>query len=259
MWLSVVTVVKDDVDGFRSSVDSLLEQDVGGIELVVIDGSHDQTEIPEVLLTKDVRYPIRYRWLAPTGIYPAMNAALDECQGEYVYFLNSGDTLYNREVLKSVKGALQTRPVWAYGRVQIVGTKGRAALTPIWDYAREQRQLFARGLFPSHQGTFVRREVLGELGGFDVKFTVAADYAVSLELSRLAEPLVLPYVIASFHEGGASTALWKASFREFHRARVEILSPSGWPAFRERWNYFQNFAKVYLYREIRPHLPFVRQ
>ncbi len=250
MWLSVVTIVKDDVDGFRSSLNSVLGQDVDGVEMVVIDGSHDSTQIPEVLSSTNLNLSVEYQWLPPTGIYAAMNAALDLCQGEYVYFLNAGDTLHNRETLHLVRKALKVQPVWAYGRVKVIDIRRQAVVTPVWDYAREQRRLFARGLFPAHQGTFVRREALSELGGFDVTYSIAADYAMSLELSRTAEPLVMPHVIADFHEGGTSTTQWKASFREFHRARIEILRPEGRSLAREKWDTWVHFSSVLFYRDL---------
>ena len=72
------------------------------------------------------------------------------------------------------------------------------------------------------------------LGGFDSSFSIAADYAMALRLAIEADPVLLPFVIATFREGGASTAHRSVAMAEFHRARVEILQPSGADAVRER-------------------------
>ncbi len=90
-WLSVVTVVKDDLDGFQRSIDSLSDQFLRGVELVVVDSSTDCLVIPgymEEFLIQN----FQYEWATPRGIYPAMNKGLELARGEYIYFLNAGDT-----------------------------------------------------------------------------------------------------------------------------------------------------------------------
>ncbi len=90
-WLSIVTVVKDDVDGFRRTADSLRAQDVDGVEWVVIDSSADLGEIRAAI--DAAALTAEYHWTTPAGVYPAMNAGLAEATGDYVLFLNAGDTL----------------------------------------------------------------------------------------------------------------------------------------------------------------------
>lgn len=252
-WLSVVTVVKDDVDGFSRSLASLREQDVDGVEWVVIDGSSDSRAIPGVL-AKDGAPSAVYRHEVPRGIYPAMNVALEISSGAFSYFLNAGDTLASATVLAQVREHFCGTDVWGFGPVEIEEATGSVVVTPPWDFQAEKRAGFSRGLFPPHQGTFVRTSVLREIGGFDPAYRIAADYACALRLSLLADPVELPFVIARFREGGTSTLRWQASFREFHRARMQILRPSGAAALRERWESMRHFGLVYAHREVRPRL-----
>lgn len=252
-WLSVVTVVKDDLDGFTRSLASLREQDVDGVEWVVIDGSSDAGAIPGALSQEGAPSAV-YRHEAPRGIYPAMNAALELASGDVAYFLNAGDTLADPTVLARVREHLGGSAVWGFGPVEIEEASGSVVVTPRWDYRAEKRAGFSRGLFPPHQGTFVRASVLRRIGGFDASYRIAADYACALRLSLLADPVELPFVIARFREGGTSTLRWQESFREFHRARREILRPSGAAALRESWESIRHFGLVYAHRELRPRL-----
>jgi glycosyltransferase involved in cell wall biosynthesis len=251
-WLSVVTVVKDDVDGFARSMASLREQDLSEVEWVVIDGSSDAQAIP-ALLAQDGAPSAVYRYEAPSGIYPAMNTALDVASGDVVYFLNAGDALATSSVLARVREHLGDA-VWGFGPVEIEEASGSVIVTPPWDYEAEKRTGFSRGLFPPHQGTFARTSVLLGIGRFDTSYRIAADYAAALRLSQLADPVELPFVIARFREGGTSTVRWQESFREFHRARREILRPSGASALRERWETLRHYALVYAHREVRPRI-----
>lgn len=251
-WLSVVTVVKDDLDGFLRSMASLRAQELDGVEWVVIDGSSDVHAVP-ALLTQDGAPSAVYRHEAPRGIYPAMNAALELASGDFAYFLNAGDTLASSSVLTRVREQLGNA-VWGFGPVEIEEASGTAVVTPPWDYESEKRAGFSRGLFPPHQGTFTRTSVLRQLGGFDTSYRIAADYAAALRMSLIADPIQLSLVIARFREGGTSTVQWQESFREFHRARLEILRPSGMAALRERWETVRHYALVYAHRKVRPRL-----
>jgi len=250
-WLTVITVVKDDIAGFLRSRDSLLQQNTEGIQWIVIDSSVNRDAIRKALAGD--RIDVVVEWTRAQGIYPAMNTGLGLATGDYVYFLNAGDEFSGADVLSSVREALGGHE-WAFGPVAIVGTDGTRVVTPPWDYQTEKRVAFSRGLFPAHQGTIASTELVRSCGGFDERFTIAADYALFLRMSLKCDPIELTTVIATFHEGGASTSQWQESFKQFHRARKEVLAPSGALAVRERWETAKHFGLVYAHREIRPRL-----
>lgn len=244
-WLSVITVVKDDVEGFTRTLASLSSQDLEGVEFVVIDGSTDRSAVPQALGSMSVSY----RWLAPSGIYPAMNAGLEAASGDFVFFANAGDTFAADGVLAQVRPLL-ARQSWGFGAVEIIEVGGRRVISPAWDYTSERAVLFSRGHFPAHQGTFARRELLLSLGGFDTSYAIAADYAMALRLSTVADPVQLDFVVAQFREGGTSTRRWQESFREFHRARREVFAPRGAAGARELWHTGAHFSAVWLGRNV---------
>ncbi len=250
-WLSVVTVVKDDLEGFQRSIDSLSKQSLAGVELVVVDSSANALEIP-AFLSDCLITDYQSEWVEPRGIYSAMNRGLELAHGDYIYFLNAGDSFFDQLVLGDL-GALvaESSPAWIIGRVQIFEQSGKSVTSALWDYETEKKALFARGLFPPHQGTVVKTEVLRSVGGFDERFTIAADYAAALSLSQVHDPLMTERVIATFFEGGVSTTRWQDSFREFHYARREVLAPRGFAALEERFRYWQHFLSVWLVRKVR--------
>ena len=246
-WLTVVTVVKDDAAGFARSLASLSGQDLDGVEYVVIDSSADRDDAADALAHAGVAAALT--WTEPAGIYAAMNAGLAQASGDFIYFLNAGDVLHDG-VLATLRDAVQAHdPQWVLGDVEIVATDGTRTITPMWDYAAEQTQAFSRGLFPPHQGTAVRTDLLRSVGGFDTSYRIVADYAAFLRFSHIA-PLRIDLVIASFSEGGTSTVRWQESVREFHRARVAILRPSGALAMREKLNTAKQFAALGTYRTL---------
>ena len=230
-WLTIITVVRDASDDFATTLASIQAQDLDHVEFVVIDSSTDRAEIPTLLTDCEANYT----WTDPAGIYAAMNTGLQQATGDYVYFLNAGDTLATAGTLAMVGTVLRTqRPEWMYAEVQMSDAHGNVIATPNWDYDSEQRTCFSRGNFPCHQGTFVMRTLLLDLGGFDTNYRIVADYAAFLKLSQRSRPMHIDDVVAVFQPGGVSTIRWREAIDEFHRARREILAPSGTAALREQ-------------------------
>lgn len=252
-WLTIVTVVKDDHRGFVATVESLREQDLSGVEFIVIDGSAHATECAALVEESELSevVDLTVEWSEPAGIYPAMNRGLELARGEYIFYLNAGDLLFDGNVVGEIGEIVRLKkPEWIVGLVQIDEQSGSQVRSTYWDYAKEKSALFSRGLFPPHQGTIVKTSALRLVGGFDEQYAIAADYRAALALSKIADPVMIDRVIARFREGGTSTQRWQESFREFHRARVEVFQPRGVDAFIEKIRTFSHFARVWLVRNV---------
>ena len=247
-WLSVVTVVRNDPQGFESTIQSLARQDLTGVQFVVIDGSDDRDEIPQIL-SGFPELSSNYFRQKPEGIYSAMNAGLEVAVGEYVLFANAGDTFYSDYVLANIRQSLcGDSPAWMVGRVCIIDTDGNSVVTQPLNFEAERARLFARGFFPPHQATIVRSETLRSLGGFSQRYSIAADYHAALRLAELSPPLITDVVIISFSEGGVSTQRWRESFKEFHKARLEVYTPRGTKRVMELVDTYWHFSRVWVYR-----------
>lgn len=243
-WLTVITVVKDDLQGFQLTVDSLVEQQLEGVEFLVIDSSKERSLVSD--LVQSIKVPEhRVLWVKPEGIYAAMNDGIRNANGEYIYFANAGDSFASPTTLFDIRRVISTiDPDWVVGRIQIVEQSGKVVVSPLWDYEAEKSHFFARGLFAPHQGTFIRTSTARALGGFDKSYEISADYALFLKLTRLSSPLMVDQVIGKFVEGGASTVNQRQSFREFHRARRDTLQLSLTDSLRERFESISHMTKV---------------
>jgi glycosyltransferase involved in cell wall biosynthesis len=223
--VSVITVVRNDPTGFQQTLKSLETQISSSFKWVVIDSSDNRSEIAALLDTS--RLSATYRWVDPEGIYPAMNIGARNSTGDYLYFLNSGDTLSDSQILHRVEMALsESSPVWAYGNVHFWNQHGQRLREPHWEYQVEFRHRFARGRFPPHQGVFVRKDAFTKSGQFNSNYLVAADYNMICQLSKIEAPLELGFVIANFTQGGASTVSWRSAQREFRRIRRAEFPPN---------------------------------
>jgi glycosyltransferase involved in cell wall biosynthesis len=231
-WLTVITIVKDDLEGLRRSVNSLRGQDLAGVEFIVIDGSSDVERVQVENFIAEFPATL-YSWTPPQGVYAAMNDGLNLASGTFVYFLNAGDSLEPGALATFGCLVRESSPDWAFGQVAFVDPSGNEIIPAPFDYEAEKRHFFARGRFPAHQGTLVSRQALQRFGGFDPTYRIAGDYAVMLRFASESTPAVTNQVVARFFLGGLSTTHWRLSLREFHKARRSTLELTLWERFRE--------------------------
>jgi len=213
---SIVTVTLNCAGAAVRTAQSVLAQDFKDYEYIVKDGgSTDGTvaRLRELALDK-------ITVCRDGGIYDAMNQALALCAGEYVYFLNAGDTFYGSHVLSDLADRLDPGAAIVFGNL-ILAPLGRQSRPP----TRLSRYwLFRKNL--NHQAWLARLDVYKALGGFTLDYHYVADQDF-LWRAILLKKLRAQYVdisLATFVYGGAST-------RPSVRTQVS----------RERWRLLHQF------------------
>ncbi len=89
--LSIVTVVKDDTEGLKRTIESLKEIK-NDIQLIIVDGS--RPELRPLVMSQANNICAKYLNDKGSGIYEAMNLGMSKATGKYLLFLNSGDRLH---------------------------------------------------------------------------------------------------------------------------------------------------------------------
>ncbi|MDA9300064.1 hypothetical protein N9Q00_00395 [Amylibacter sp.] len=100
MILSIITVVKDDLDGLLKTCSSIDEFVLGGgFEHIIWWNSSQSLENNKIPQKK-----YRQTYLGnDTGIFDAMNKSLQKCKGQFVLFLNARDTFESVLYLDDLK------------------------------------------------------------------------------------------------------------------------------------------------------------
>ena len=101
-FFSIITVSLNAGESLLKTIDSILIQDFQDFEIIIKDGfsndgSYENISEDEKILKLQIK---------DTGIYDAMNQALEYTSGEYILFLNAGDYFYDSKVLNSFYDAI---------------------------------------------------------------------------------------------------------------------------------------------------------
>ena len=98
--ISVITVAYNASRYIETTILSVINQTYSNIEYIIIDGgSTDGT----VDIIKKYSNKISY-WISEPdkGIYDAMNKGINKATGEWINFMNAGDTFHNPDTLSAV-------------------------------------------------------------------------------------------------------------------------------------------------------------
>ncbi|MFL5764361.1 MAG: glycosyltransferase family 2 protein [Bacteroidia bacterium] len=213
--ISIITVVYNAHALIERTVRSVLSQDWNNIEYIIIDGgSSDGTlEIAE-------KYSSQIALIhsgKDNGIYDAMNKGLKDATGDYVLFLNAGDTFYSKDVIRRVF-ANGEADVY-YGNTAIVDSQeniiGDRRLTP--PEVLNWRSL-RFGMCVSHQSFIARRKIC-EPYDLDYKVSSDIDWVIRV-LKKSGRILNIQGYISCFLEGGVSNRRRKKALGE----RFRIMS-----------------------------------
>lgn len=199
---SIITVTKDNTPGLLATRRSIDAQSCRNFEWIVIDGdSTDGTK--EILPANAISEP-------DNGLYDAMNKGLERARGDYLLFLNAGDTLADMDILATLTRAAKGQPDFMYGDALETGGSYKKA---------RPHDKGAWGMFTHHQAMLYRRERIGGLR-YDTDYEIAADYDFTARFLKNALSIhYIPAALCIFETGGVSQRNMTRGRKEQFRAR----------------------------------------
>src|SRR5258706_1204581 len=117
MKISIITINLNNKDGLANTIQSVIGQSCDDYEYIVIDGASVDGSVEVINKYRD---RIDY-WVSEkdSGIYQAMNKGIKASSGDYLWFLNSGDSLVNEDVVGDCAERIAHRPGYDYYYGQI--------------------------------------------------------------------------------------------------------------------------------------------
>lgn len=168
--ISIITVCLNNKAGLKKTIESVIGQTYTNKEYIIIDG---QSTDGSVDLIKSYDTQIDY-WISEKdqGIYDAMNKGIDKATGEYLLFLNSGDSLHNANILFDIFSVQQTKDI-IYGNIELIFKDGEGT---IFSPTKKINALSFAMCPIKHQSSFIKKSVFQKYGKYDTSYKIAGDF-----------------------------------------------------------------------------------
>ncbi|MFD2967645.1 glycosyltransferase family 2 protein [Sphingobacterium bambusae] len=183
-------------------VNSILMQSFSDFEIIIQDGNSSDRTVDVIKQLKDTRIKIFSE--ADSGVYDAMNKALDRSGGEWIYFLGSDDLLFDGDVLKEMNNQLVgNQAKLVYGDVLMLDRNVEADKGYVYMGAVSKAMLIEKNI--CHQSIFYHKSIFESGYRYNTKYRIFADYDANLYLSSRYETKYVPLTVAKFYLGGLSS------------------------------------------------------
>ena len=214
--LSIITITYQAEQYLERTIQSVLAQGHRAeIEYLVIDGASKDGTISIIEAYKsDIDYIVSE---PDRGIYDAMNKGLQRSTGDYVIFMNAGDTFADENTVAQIISSMTSNPDVIVGDALFVDMTGnplglRSEVTPHKIPAQLSWQSFQYGMVICHQSFIVKRSIAPL---FDLRFRLSSDIDWEIQCLKLSgKTTQLDIPICCYLTGGASVQNLKRSWQE---------------------------------------------
>lgn len=221
MKFSIITVCRNAGSTIEAAIRSVLEQDYGNIEYIVVDGKSTDSTLSVI---ENYRSRIsKFISEEDQGIYDAINKGIRMANGEVIGILHADDFYPHEKIISRVSEEFRVKKVdSAYGDLQYVHKDNSAKIFRHWRSQPFDPKLFLRGWMPPHPTFFVKRSCYGKWGLYNTGFSISADYELMLRFlyKHRISASYIPEVLVKMRTGGISNVTLKSRLKANREDRL---------------------------------------
>ena len=201
--ISLITVCYNAESTIKQCIQSVISQNFGNLEYIIIDGGSTDNTVRYINEYKD---SIHLFLSEPDkGIYDAMNKGIKMASGDIVGMLNADDYFAAEDVLSTVADAFTKQDAGViYGDLDYVNAQGNVFRK--WRSGHYSAGKFNRGWMPPHPTFYCKRDLFYQFGFYSLEYGTAADYELMLRFMHLnrIKAFYIKKVLINMKIGGIS-------------------------------------------------------
>lgn len=231
--ISVITAVWNDAEHIEKTIQSVLSQTFPNVEYIIIDGGSKDGTVEVIRKYAD---KLSY-WISEPdkGVYDAMNKGIIISTGDYVIFMNSGDTFHSDDAIEMMCLDKVEKNTIVYGNVSV----------KYWDgvYVEKPHEFFMtsmkfKGVGICHQTVFFPGEDLRKMK-YDLSYRIASDYDLMFRMWKGGTKFCYRDVVVADYEWGNGISSNPYKLLDVYRENARVCS--------QQWNplYWAKLALEY--------------
>lgn len=232
MKISIIVVSLNAGEALQKTITSILNQTTDDFEVIIKDGGSTDGSLENLPQDDKIRLYIE----KDTGVYDAMNQAAEYAVGDYLLFLNCGDTFFADCVLQDVInyiGKYSKKEIF-YGDCYTVNRNA------IVHYPDEFDSYVCFSKTLCHQATVFPR-CLFQSRKYQLKYKICADMEYYINAFCAGYKFIhIPFVVANYEGGGVSETY--ANRKRAIKEKKEILKE-----YFKGKEYLKNIGRFWLH------------
>ena len=213
---TIITVTFNAESTISPTLKSIENQTFTDFQYLVVDGlSQDATldvvkkagiKNADIICEKD------------SGLYDAMNKGLHYAKGQYLIFLNAGDSFHAPDTLQKIASTIKQNgyPDITYGQTIIVNSEREKIANRHLTAPRNLTfDSFKNGMLVCHQAFIAKRSITED---YNLKYRYSADYEWCIRcLKKSQKNVYIDDILIDYLNEGVTTANFKKSLKERYK------------------------------------------
>ncbi|MCR9287118.1 MAG: glycosyltransferase [Bacteroidetes bacterium] len=241
--ISIITVVYNGKDLIEGTINSVLNQTYQNIEYTIIDGGSKDGTL-EIIKKYESKIS-KWKSEPDNGLYDAMNKGLKIATGEFVWFMNAGDWIFEKDTIEKMVRKCEKETDVLFGEVMLVNDNRKHLGTRSENTTQKlpkklNWKSLKKGMVVCHQAFLPRRN----LAPLYIENNLAADIHWVIECLKNAKLVTnTQLILAQYLQGGLSKKRHQQSLWD----RYDILKAQyGWLA--NLWNHILIFSRAGIHK-----------
>lgn len=175
--VSIITVSLNSEKTIERTIKSVINQTYPNIEYIIIDGKSTDGTLD--IIDKYKNHISVFVPEKDDGLYYAMNKGIDLATGEIIGIINSDDW-YEQDIIGKMVSEFKKNPSldFAFGNLRFWSAERYMDISPdLSSKASKYRRQIA------HPTMFIRKKAYEQVGGYNTKYSIAADTDLILKLN----------------------------------------------------------------------------
>lgn len=241
--VTIITVTYNAQEYLERTIQSVIEQDYNNIEYIIIDGASSDNTIN---IIKQYEQYISY-WISEpdTGVYDAMNKGIDIASGEWINFMNAGDSFASQDAISYLISNLEENIDLITGdRYSVYENSSKKVLNK----ALGMQGIKEFGMPSGHQSMLIKSSLMKEYK-YSLLYKYASDHDLMLRFYRDNKKIKLvDRAISNYLRGGYSD---ENNMEAYLEVLFLMIKYKPYETDLNKLNLFKNFFYAYQPQEVK--------
>ena len=211
---SIITVTYNAASVITPTLQSIAAQSYRNFEFLLIDGGSSDNTV-ELVRNSGIEIAVLVSE-RDKGLYDAMNKGIARATGDYLCFLNAGDSFHTPDVLEKMVASIADReqlPDILYGETSEVNEERQfVRMRRLQAPEKLDWRSFRNGMLVCHQAFFAKREIAPS---YDLTYRLSADVDWCIRVMKVSKDIVNTHIIiVDYLQNGLSLQHHRASLIE---------------------------------------------